>query len=177
MSKNIWLISDTHWDDASILNFRDSTTGELIRPGFSCVEEINELMIQRWNEVVRPGDKVYHLGDVVMGTDQEGWMKRHWPRLMGRKVLICGNHDPIKLMAKGGWFSSVYESRDLRELGLLLTHRPAHGSQLWDYKRDRPILNVHGHTHVNGSPEGRYRSVCVELVDYRPVNIEELRLY
>lgn len=174
---NIWVVSDTHFNHSNILKFTDSASGALIRPGFSSVEEMNELMIQRWNECVRPGDKVYHLGDVVMGTDQEGWMKRHWPRLMGRKVLICGNHDPIKLLASGGWFSSIYESRDLRDLGLLLTHRPAHESQLWDWRRDRAMLNCHGHIHQQDPPSNNHYNVCVEKTSYYPINIDELRLY
>jgi len=138
---------------------------------------MNEVMIERWNSAVRPGDKVYHLGDVVIGRDQESWMKANWPRLAGSKNLICGNHDDIKMLAKGGFFAKIYESRDLREFGLLLTHRPQHESAVWDYNRHRPMLNVHGHMHRHGSPEGRYKSVCVELINYTPVNIEELRLY
>jgi calcineurin-like phosphoesterase family protein len=177
MTKNIWLVSDTHWGHANILNFTDSETGILVRPDFSCVQEMNEVMIERWNSVVRPGDKVYHLGDVVMGVDQEGWMKSNWPRLAGSKNLICGNHDDIKMLAKGGFFAKIYESRDLREFGLLLTHRPAHDSQLWDFNRDRPMKSIHGHIHQRSSPSENHVNVSVELINYTPVNIEELRLY
>jgi calcineurin-like phosphoesterase family protein len=138
---------------------------------------MNEVMIHRWNTVVKPGDKVYHLGDVVMGTDQEGWMKSNWPRLAGSKNLICGNHDDIKMLAKGGFFAKIYESRDLREFGLLLTHRPAHESQLWDFNRDRPMKSIHGHIHQQNSPAGNYENLCVERTNYTPINIEELRLY
>jgi calcineurin-like phosphoesterase family protein len=138
---------------------------------------MNEVMIERWNEAVRPGDKVYHLGDVVMGTDPEGWMKSNWPRLAGKKNLVLGNHDDAKMMAKGGFWTKIYESRDLREFGLLLTHRPAHESQLWDYNRDRPMRSIHGHLHQNPAPSERHVNVSVEHTDYYPVNLEELRLY
>lgn len=177
MTKNIWVISDTHWNHANILNFTDSNTGLPVRPDFTSVEEMNEVMIERWNSLVNHGDKVYHLGDVVMGPDQEGWMKRNWPRLKGQKRLIAGNHDDLKMMARGGFFSNIVESRDLREFGLLLTHRVTHETNLWDYNRDRPMWNVHGHIHQNASPEGRYRNLCVEQTNYYPVNIEELRIY
>ncbi len=51
---------------------------------FDTVEEMDELMVERWNSVVHPQDKVYHLGDVVMH-------KRALPilaRLNGEKFLL-----------------------------------------------------------------------------------------
>ena len=188
MTKDIWVISDTHFNHANILRFTDSKSGTRIRPEFDDVQEMNEIMIQRWNEVVRPGDKVYHLGDVVLGTDQEGWMKANWPRLMGQKRLIVGNHDNIKMLSSGGFFAKVEMWRMFTEFGLLLTHVPVHPSNLrvlvaeGDYVEgdvgtvQRQFLNVHGHIHQNPSPEGPYKNVSVEAIDYRPVNIEELRI-
>lgn len=178
MSKNIWIISDTHFNHANILNFTDSNTGLLVRPGFADVQEMNELMIQRWNEVVRPGDKVYHLGDVVMGNDQEGWMKKHWPRLTGQKRIIVGNHDNIKMLSSGGFFAKVEMWRVFSEFGLILSHIPLHESGLYrGAGNGQQMLNVHGHIHQNPSPNGPYRCVCVEQTNYYPINIEDLRLY
>ncbi len=177
MSKNIWIISDTHFNHANILNFTDSKTGARIRPQFSCVQEMNEIIIQRWNEVVRPGDEVYHLGDVVMGTDKETWMSKHWPRLMGKKNLIVGNHDDIKSLSSGGWFAKVQMWRILPEFGLTLTHVPIHDSGLFrGAESGNQMLNVHGHIHQNLSPKGPYRNVSVEATNYYPVNIETLRV-
>jgi calcineurin-like phosphoesterase family protein len=175
MSGNIWLVSDTHFNHSNILKFTDSESGELIRPGFSCVEEMNEVMIHRWNTMIRPGDKVYHLGDVVMGNDQEDWMKRHWPRLMGQKRLIVGNHDNIKMLASGGWFAKVEMWRVFSEFGIILSHVPLHESGLYRGAGEgKQMLNVHGHIHQNLSPKGPYHCVCVEQTDYYPVNIEDL---
>ena len=174
---DIWVVSDTHFNHANILRFTDSKSGDLIRPGFADVQEMNELMIQRWNEVVRPGDKVYHLGDVVMGTDQESWMKRHWPRLMGQKRLIVGNHDNIKMLASGGFFAKVEMWRVFSEFGLILTHVPIHDSGLYRGAGEgAQMLNVHGHIHQNASPKGPYRNVSVEAINYTPINIEKLRV-
>jgi len=173
---SIWLISDTHFNHSNILTFTDAS-GNRIRPQFDNIEQMDEYMIECWNAAVHPGDKVYHLGDVALGSDAQDWMAKHWPRLSGRKVLIVGNHDDIKLHARGGWWSSIYESRELREAGLILTHRPAHPAQLHDYKRDRPLRNVHGHIHQNASPSPQHVNVSVELINYAPINIDELRLY
>ena len=170
MSRNIWLISDTHFNHENILGFKDSEDSP-IRP-FSSVEEMNETMIENWNSVVKPGDKVYHLGDVFFGSKDE--FKRLWPRLNGSKRLIVGNHDDIKFLSSGGFFQKVSMWRVFTEFGLLLTHTPQHQSALTGKRRG--LLNVHGHIHQNSSPEGPYKCVCVEQTNYTPVNLEELRV-
>ena len=57
---------------------------------------------------------------------------------------------------------------------LLFTHVPVHEDNIHERILDAGGVNVHGHTHLNGSPEGPYKSVCVELNGYTPVNLEEL---
>ncbi len=173
MSKNIWVISDTHFSHSNILNFLDSKTGKPVRPEFSDSQEMDETMIQRWNEVVRPGDKVYHLGDVFFGDKEK--FKSLWPRLMGSKRLIVGNHDDIKFLSSGGFFQKVQMWRIFSELGIIMSHVPLHESSLMrGAKGDKKMLNVHGHIHQNKSPKGPYHCVCVEQTNYRPVHIEEL---
>ncbi|MCR9222833.1 MAG: hypothetical protein NXH70_02090 [Hyphomonas sp.] len=166
--RDIWLVSDTHFFHENILKFTDND-GNLIRPGFNSVEEMNEHMRDRWNSVVKPGDIVYHLGDVMMGPKED--FQRFWPRLNGSKRLIVGNHDDIKYMAKGSFFQKIQMWRVFADHKLLLTHVPIHESSMM-----RPgMTNVHGHTHQNGSPPGPYKSVCVEMLDdYTPVHIDEV---
>jgi calcineurin-like phosphoesterase family protein len=172
--KNTWVVSDTHFGHENILKFEDGF-GNRIRPEFSSVEEMNEHMIERWNAVVRPGDKVYHLGDVIMGKDKLAWMNKNWPRLAGKKNLIVGNHDSIKELSAGGWFANVYMWRKLSELNLLLTHVPVHESTLHENSRSGiKLKNVHGHIHQNAAPSEAHRCVCVEHTSYTPINIEEL---
>lgn len=183
--RDIWVISDTHFRHANILKFTDSRTGKLVRGDkFSSVDEMDEHMIERWNSVVKQGDIVYHLGDVVIG-DQE-WFKVNWPQLNGSKRLIVGNHDDIKFLSSGGFFKKVSMWRMFPEFGLLLSHVPLNINSLYRYGSkddfENPIvepelmLNVHGHIHQNPSPEGPYRNVSVEAINYTPVNIEELRV-
>lgn len=181
MSKDIWVISDTHFFHKNILTFRDSTTGDLIRD-FADVDEMNEHMVQCWNSVVKQGDIVYHLGDVMMG-DKEGF-KKLWPRLNGSKRLLMGNHDDGKFLGAGNFFQKIGMWRMFPELGLMLSHVPLHESNLLrlaDRSGKWPddcetLLNVHGHIHQNPSPPGPYRNVSVEAINYTPVNIEELRV-
>lgn len=182
--RDIWVISDTHFRHANILKFKDQY-GNLVRPGFANVDEMDEHMIERWNSVVKPGDIVYHLGDVVMNSnDDYTWFKQNWSRLNGSKRLIVGNHDDIKFLSAGGFFKKVSMWRMFPEFGLLLTHVPVHSASAMLYgSKDTgllttpfQLLNVHGHIHQNPSPAGPYRCVCVEHTDYTPVNIEELRV-
>jgi len=170
---DIWITSDTHFNHVNILRFTDSNTGKLVRPNFKDVTDMNETMIRNWNSVVKPGDKVYHLGDVFFG-DKE-WFKRMWPRLNGSKRLIVGNHDDIKFLSSGGFFQKVAMWRQFTEFGIIMTHVPIHYSGLFRIKNmETPMLNVHGHIHQNKSPKGPYYNVCVEQTNYTPVNLEDL---
>lgn len=169
--KNIWVISDTHFGHQNILNFKDKE-GNPVR-NFNDVLEMNETMVDRWNRVVKPGDKVYHLGDVFFGSKED--FKKLWPRLNGSKRLVVGNHDDIKFLSSGGFFKKVMMWRVFTEFGLLLTHTPQHPSAFTSNRKG--LINVHGHIHQNPSPEGPYKCVCVEQTDYTPVNIEDLGAY
>lgn len=170
---DIWVTSDTHWNHVNILRFTDSNTGKLVRPDFKDVTDMNETMIRNWNNVVKPGDKVYHLGDVFFG-DKE-WFQKMWPRLNGSKRLIVGNHDDVKFLASGGFFQKVMMWRMFPEFNILMSHVPLHDSGLYrGAKKDSPMLNVHGHIHQNKSPKGPYKCVCVEQTNYTPVHIEDL---
>lgn len=170
---NIWVISDTHFNHQNILTFKDSD-GNPVRP-FSSVEEMNETMIDRWNAVVKPSDKVYHLGDVFFGS--KDWIEANWSRLNGRKRLIVGNHDNIPYIVQQRMFEKVEMWRMFPEFNLLFTHVPVSTSTLGERRfKGIPMTNVHGHIHSNPSPEGTYRCVCVEQIDYRPINIDELKI-
>src|SRR4051812_27408885 len=79
---DLWFVSDTHFDHANILKFTGDD-GALIRPGFCCVNEMNERMIDNWNRVVKHGDHVWHLGDFAMGNRTIS--HRIVSRLNGRK--------------------------------------------------------------------------------------------
>lgn len=160
--RDIWVISDTHFQHYNIIHKFDPP-----RPFYS-TQEMDEKMIENWNRVVKPGDKVYHLGDVFFGNKET--FKKLWPRLNGKKRLIVGNHDDVKFLTSGGFFEKIMLWRAFKDKKVLLTHVPVHE----DHIRPAGCINVHGHTHFKGSPPGPYKSVCAELVNYTPVNLESL---
>lgn len=166
---DVFCISDTHFNHANILNFTKSD-GSKVRD-FESLDHMNQTMIDNWNRVVKPGDKVYHLGDVFFGSKED--FKKLWPRLNGKKRLVVGNHDDVLFMSGGGFFNKVMLWRKFEHL--LFTHVPVHPSTLQEHRFDgKEVINVHGHIHTNKSPDGPYKCVCVEQVNYTPVHIEEL---
>lgn len=162
--RNIWVISDTHFGHANIIKYCD-------RP-FSNTEEMDEAMVARWNALVQPEDIVYHLGDVYFGKKQKNW---DWfiGRLQGRKRLILGNHDEGTDPILQKHFQKILMWRMFPEFGLLLSHVPVHQGSL---NPDKCTLNVHGHVHTNSLSDPQYKNVSVEMINYTPVNIEDLRV-
>lgn len=74
-------IGDLHLGHQNIIEYCD-------RP-FTDFQDMNEKLIENWNKVVTPFDKVYVMGDVCIN-------KKFLPLLNemnGKKVLIPGNHD------------------------------------------------------------------------------------
>ena len=178
MARDIWVISDTHFNHVNILNFTDAEGRPTRGDRFANVDEMNEAMMDNWNSVVKPGDKVYHLGDVLFGENKLDWIRTNFPKLNGQKRLIVGNHDNIKMMAESGVWGKIDLWRMFPEFGLLLTHVPVHNSTLGESHRfgEGSMVNVHGHIHQNPSPTEFHRCVSVEQINYTPVNIEELRV-
>ncbi len=142
MATDIWFTSDTHFGHTNILQYEAEN-----RP-FKTVEEMNEYLIQMWNNVVRPNDTVYHLGDFCFGLAN----LQYASRLKGKKRLVLGNHDTYNSGAYLQYFDKLYGAKYWEQC--ILTHIPVHGYNLGQhfqqYKITAPsMLNVHGHLHSN----------------------------
>jgi calcineurin-like phosphoesterase family protein len=159
---NVFVTADTHFSHEGICRFLNGD-GSKLRP-WDAVAEMDEEMVKRWNEVVRPTDKVYHLGDVVINRRALAILDR----LNGDKVLIKGNHDIFKLTDYTKYFRDVraYHVMDR----MIFSHIPVHPDSKGRFK-----ANVHGHTHANQIPDPWYVCVCVEHTDYKPIALEEIR--
>lgn len=164
--KDIWIVSDTHFYHQNIIKYCN-------RP-FDDAAQMNDYMVTMWNETVKDGDKVYHLGDVYMGNN-EGNAERLLSSLKGQKRLILGNHDNGKDQILQRVFKKIDVWRMFPEFGLLLTHVPVHESSL-DRGMGVEMINVHGHIHDKQSPTVNHCNVSVEMIGYKPINIEELRI-
>lgn len=134
---------------------------------------MNEELVRRHNEVVRPEDHVYFLGDFAIN---KGGLK-YAARMMGHKRLVRGNHDIFKTneYIEAG-FQEIYGCRVWPKHNLIFTHIPLHP----DCLNSRNWINIHGHLHSNlimetsgKIPDKRYRNVCAEQTDYYPILIME----
>lgn len=161
---NIWFTSDTHFGHANFLTFQD-VDGAVIRP-FASVDEMDELIIERWNSVVRDGDKIYHLGDVCFNKSR---FSDIMGRLKGSKRLILGNHDDIKRFRMYEHFKKIALWRIFKEHDFVASHVPLARDQF------RKVgFNLHGHVHEKPEPSNRHICVCVERTDYTPVHMDEI---
>ena len=176
--RNRWFISDTHFFHEKLLTFKKEN-GHRCRSEFSCVEEMNEIIVERWNARVKPGDKVWHLGDVALGLEAKEYETKLHPllsRLMGRKDLVVGNHDKIKNRILQNHFRRFelwkrYADVD-SEFGFTLTHIPQRLDQLRN--KSRYHFNLHGHIHEKLMEEPLYINVCCEHTNYAPVHLDEI---
>ena len=175
-----WLISDTHFGHEKTCTVFTREDGSPLRP-FSCAEEMDEFMVKAWNERVRPNDKVYHLGDVVINRK----FLHILGRLNGNKVLIRGNHDIFKMEDYAQYFRDI-RAFDVKN-GMIFSHVPVHPESLARFG-----CNIHGHLHANrvkkikgvnvktgelvysDEVDPRYFNVSVEQIDFAPITLEEV---
>lgn len=161
---NVFLVSDTHFGHDNICRFL-RTDGTKLRPWDSATE-MDKVLINNWNSVVGPNDKVYHLGDVFINR-RFRFILEH---LNGTKVLIKGNHDIFDLENYTPYFKDIRAYHKLDKC--ILSHIPVHPQQLGRFKG-----NIHGHLHEHivsdsqGNPDPRYMTVCVEHINYTPVEL------
>ena len=158
-----FLVADTHFGHEKVCTSFKTPDGRPLRP-YDSAEEMNEKMVELWNETVRPNDLVYHLGDVTINHKHLSILDR----LNGRKRLIMGNHDNAKPATYLNYFQRIYCSYVFD--GFLATHIPVHESQL-----ERFGYNVHGHLHANKLEDPRYLCVSVEHTDFKPIPLYEVR--
>ena len=162
----VFLVSDTHFGHAGVCRFLRNDGVTKLRP-WDNPEEMDEFMVKAWNERVRPNDKVYHLGDVVINRRAMSTLAR----LNGDKVLIRGNHDIFRDDEYRQYFRELRAYHVMN--GMILSHIPIHEDSLGRFG-----TNIHGHLHANrvmkdGAVDVRYHCVCVEQTDFAPILFED----
>lgn len=126
----IFFTGCTHFDHANII--------PLAHRPFESVDEMNEVMVERWNSVVRPNDTVYHLGDFAYGRHHE-WRKR----LNGNVQFVLGNHDDEREFKFCDLQYRIYRNVRHEKKKFVLFHYPIED---WD-GRWRGSIHLHAHTH------------------------------
>lgn len=159
----VFFTSDTHFGHGGAL-------GRYHRP-FASVAAMDAGLVERWNAVVGGDDEVWHLGDFALGRTPEA-MAAILDQLQGRKHLVTGNNDGPATLALTGWASvRAYAEIEVDGIRLVLCHYPF---RTWNgmYKG---AFNLHGHSHGQLSGLTRQVDVGVDVWDFHPVTLAEIR--
>lgn len=188
---NKWLTADSHFGHANIIKYTGRiqfmNSDELkqyneimkiknravretliydMKISKDSVDKMNNTMIRNWNQLVKPNDIIYHLGDFAFYSKID--VKQLLLKLNGYKILILGNHDKfnrrdnvdrcIQFMKYLG-FDEVYKALHINNF--LLIHVPMKlkgvltlncGVDIWNFhpipfpKTNQPMV-LTGHVH------------------------------
>ena len=147
----IWFTADQHFDHKNII--------QLCKRPFNSIEEMNETLVQNWNNVVANDDTVYVLGDFAWK-----YPFTRVEQLNGKKIFIIGGHD------KGLKGEKLLEMK-IGEQWFILCHYPLYS---WN-KEYYGSIHLHGHNHNNPIEYKRNRiNVGVDVWDFYPVSLDEI---
>ncbi|MEM7162660.1 MAG: phosphoesterase [Bacteroidota bacterium] len=168
--KKQFFTSDHHFGHANIIKFCE-------RP-FSDVEEMDRVLIDRWNEKIGPEDDVYHIGDVAMRSKN---LKEILDQLNGNIHLITGNHEGAARANshRFEWIKDYYELKVPDEDApggkqIIILFHYAMRVWRWDY---RGTWQLYGHSH--GSLPDKENKLAIDIgVDchnFYPLSYEEVK--
>lgn len=169
---NLFFTSDTH--------FGSKRTLELSKRPFMSVEEMDMVMINNWNSVVKPNDYVYHLGDFGDYSVLD--------KLNGQVSLILGNYEigestkdglenfRLDLIKKG--FKKVHqnfyyqlkkEDTNLTVEHIYLNHEPL--------TADKTKFNLFGHIHSRQMCKRYGLDVGTDAHHFYPISMKDVLFY
>jgi calcineurin-like phosphoesterase family protein len=164
----VYFTSDHHFLHNNVIEYCN-------RP-FSSVEEMNQYMIQKWNEKISETDLVYYLGDfAIEKRDQEKAfinIKKILEQLNGQKILIAGNHDEAYLKIYQKYFVEIlnYYELEINKQKLILFHYPI---EEWNGKY-KNALHLHGHQHGKNSLMKNRLDVGADKHNFIPLSYAEV---
>ena len=163
--------ADTHFDDEFAIPY-------FSRP-FQSMEEMNAVMVERWNRVVTDDDVVYHLGDF---TPQDLSHFTKWAsQLQGNIRILPGNMDRL-------WLQDFVASEKVQVMPPLIsvafeTSGSAGGQQLivlchyslqvWE-RSNHGSWHLFGHTHGKLKGIGKSFDVGVDCTDFVPLSLDQV---
>lgn len=125
--------------------------------GCHSIEEMNQMLIDKHNSLVRPQDNVYVLGDICLGgADSLAANKALIEQFNGNLHIIQGNHDTARRIDMYETCKNVVEVLGFAEMlvyrkyHFYLSHYPTLTSnQDFDKPLKAKVLNLCGHSHIN----------------------------
>lgn len=170
---NLFFTSDLHFGHANIIEHCG-------RP-FGSVQEMDDALIDNWNNTVHPGDDVWVLGDFTFRNFQQ--TQDILSQLEGNKKLILGNHDKVIVENRDKFLSrSLFqEIADLKMIHgpgkqrIVLCH---YAMRVWNQSH-RGSWQLYGHSHGNllDDPFLLSMDVGVDACEYRPISFDEVKAH
>ena len=166
----IHITSDTHFNHANIIKYCN-------RP-FKGINEMNDVIIDNWNRIVKKDDIVYHLGDFFLGSKFD--LKNIVDRLNGIIYLIRGNHDRLTVKSYEDCGIIVLKNAPIiiDEYKIMLSHRP-----LPDRMIKKEYINIHGHIHQKKLEDiydttlfdkDKHINVSCDVLNFKPILLNNL---
>lgn len=160
----IFFIADTHFGHEKII--------KLCNRPFENLQDMQNQLIQKWNNKVSNEDTVYILGDFCFKMSKQDAVQI-LNMLNGKKVLIKGNHD--KYVGQRDFdecFEKICDIIQINEnkLQMVLCHYPIidYAGMYYGAKM------IYGHIHNKYIPHKDMYCVSAECVNYEPVTWAEI---
>jgi len=163
--------SDTHFDDQYSLSYFN-------RP-FKYVDEMNAVMVENWNSVVREEDTVYHLGDFTLEDIQH--FTKWASQLNGNIKLLPGSHDHP-------WLKDFVATEKVQVIPPLVSvefSEVAAGAspqvivlchyslQVWD-RSNHGSWHLFGHSHGKLKGIGLSFDVGMDCTEFTPLSLDQI---
>lgn len=161
---NIFFTSDLHFGHNNVIIYDE-------RPFYS-MENMEDMLIGNWNNVVGVNDTVYILGDFSLS--KANTTMNILKRLNGKKILIEGNHDADYLKNNNfdrTLFEEIVSYKEINYKGnnIVLCHYPISD---WNGQK-YGSLHFHGHIHkLEKDWVGALNVGCCKH-NYTPLSIDE----
>jgi len=167
----IFFTSDTHFDDEHAISYFN-------RP-FESVDEMNAVMVGKWNRLVNDDDTVYHLGDFTL--DDIHHFRTWASRLHGHIKILPGSHDTpwLKDFVEYGKVQVIAPLVSLEFSELVAGTSPQvivlchYSMQVWD-RSNQGAWHLFGHSHGKLKGIGLSFDVGVDCTDFMPLSLERV---
>lgn len=154
----IYFISDMHFGDQSVMSKYDK------RP-FKTLNEMERVMIQRWNKRVSDNDRVYILGDMFHKSVSVEKAESILSQLNGKKYYIIGNHEETVDQMRNEWFEKLivcrgysdsiiqllsYKDTEVLKINgweVILSHYPMLANKNTFNSNNKRTIHLYGHVH------------------------------
>lgn len=164
LGNDTFATSDTHLGHRNIIKYCN-------RP-FTSVEEMDEVLIEKWNKKVSTSSTIIHAGDVGWYRDKPHKFRETLGRLNGKKYLIPGNHDD-NLLLLSEYFTILPLVHEVvwNKQKIVFCHYPMRS---WHHNMNGN-WHLYGHCHNTIPTYGKSFDIGVDAWNFEPQRFEEIK--